>query len=150
MVFSRSCNACGGTGQQPPRPCPSCAGAGHEVRTERVTVRLPPGIADGERVRLRRQGRRRPAGGPAGDLYVDRARGARSAVPARGQRSARGAARGRARGGLGARIEVPVLDGTVKVRIPPGTQSGQRFRIASAAWRPRAAVPGATSSWRRG
>ena len=129
MVFSRSCNACGGTGQQPPRPCASCTGAGYDVRTERITVRLPPGIADGEPVRLPAKGDAGPRGGPAGDLYVTvhvvpdphfRREGSdlHVVLPVAVHE-----------GGLGARIEVPVFDGTVKVRIPPGTQSGQRFRI---------------------
>jgi molecular chaperone DnaJ len=129
MVFSRSCNACGGTGQQAPRPCPSCGGAGHDVRTERVTVRLPAGIADGERVRLAGKGDAGPRGGPAGDLYVTvhvatdadfrrEGRDLHVVLPVAVHEAA-----------LGARIEVAVFDGSVKVPIPPGTQSGQQFRI---------------------
>jgi molecular chaperone DnaJ len=129
MVFSRSCNSCGGTGHQPPRPCPSCAGAGHEVRTERVAVRLPPGIADGERVRLAGKGDAGPRGGPSGDLYVT----VHVAPDARFRREGSDlhvvlpvAVH---EGALGARIELPVPDGAVKVTIPPGTQSGRQFRI---------------------
>ena len=130
MVFTRSCNACGGTGQQPPRPCPACAGAGHEVRAERVTLRLPPGIGDGERVRVAGRGDAGPRGGPPGDLYVTvhvatdpdfRRDGIdlHVVVPVGVHEAA-----------LGARVELAGLDGPVKVRIPPGTQSGQRFRIS--------------------
>jgi molecular chaperone DnaJ len=129
MVFTRSCNACGGTGQQPPRPCPSCAGAGVEVRAEPVTVRLPAGVADGERVRIAGKGDAGPRGGPPGDLYVTvhvapdprfRREGndLQIVLPVAVHEAA-----------LGARIDVPLFDGTVKVRIPPGTQSGQQFRL---------------------
>jgi len=130
MVFTRSCNACGGTGQQPPRACPTCAGAGHEVHTERVTLRLPAGISDGERVRVAGKGDAGPRGGPAGDLYVTvhvtsdedfRREGndLHVVVPVGVHEAA-----------LGARVVIAGLDGPVKVRIPPGTQSGQRFRIS--------------------
>jgi len=129
MVFSRSCSACGGTGQQPPRPCPSCAGAGHEMRTDRITVRLPAGIADGERVRVADKGDAGARGGPAGDLYVTvhvepdpmfRRDGndLHVVVPVAVHEA-----------GLGARVDVLLPDGVVKMRIPPGTQSGQRFRL---------------------
>jgi molecular chaperone DnaJ len=130
MVFTRSCNACGGTGQQSPRPCSSCAGAGHEVRAERVALRLPAGIADGERVRVAGKGDAGPRGGPPGDLYVTvhvepdpefRRDGndVHMVVPVGVHEAA-----------LGARVEIDGLDGPVKVRVPPGTQSGQRFRIS--------------------
>ena len=55
MVFSRSCTSCGGTGQQRPRACDACAGSGQESRTEMVAVRIPAGIADGDRVRVYNQ-----------------------------------------------------------------------------------------------
>jgi len=130
MVFTRSCNACGGTGQQPPRPCPTCAGAGHEVRAERVTLRLPAGIGNGERVRVAGQGDAGPRGGPAGDLYVT----VRVAPDADFRREGDDLhvvlPVGVHEAALGARVELDGLDGPVKVRIPPGTQSGQRFRIS--------------------
>ena len=131
MVFSRSCNAVRRHRAAARRGrARRAAGAGHEVRTERVTVRLPPGIADGERVRRARQGRRRAPGRSGRRPLRHGARGARPRTS--------GATEATCivvlpvavhEGGLGARIEVPVFDGTVKVRIPPGTQSGQQFRI---------------------
>jgi len=129
MVFTRSCNACGGTGQQPPRPCPSCAGAGHEVRAERVTVRLPAGIADGERVRVASKGDAGPRGGPAGDLYVTVHVAVDPAFRRDGNDVHVVLPIGVHEAALGARVEIAGLDGPVKVRIPPGTQSGQQFRI---------------------
>jgi molecular chaperone DnaJ len=129
MVFSRSCGACGGSGQQPPRPCPSCAGAGQEMRTERVTVRLPAGIADGERVRVPGKGDAGPRGGPAGDLYVTVHVGEDAVYRREGDDLHVIVPVAVHEAALGARIEVPLPDGAVRVRIPPGTQSGQRFRI---------------------
>jgi molecular chaperone DnaJ len=129
MVFTRSCSACGGTGQQAPQPCRSCAGAGHEVRTEPVTLRLPAGIGDGERVRVAGKGDAGPRGGPAGDLYVT----VHVAPDPRFRREGNDlhvvVPVGVHEAALGSRVELEGLDGPVKVRIPPGTQSGQRFRV---------------------
>jgi len=130
MVFARSCNTCGGTGQQPPRACPTCAGAGHEVRAERVTVRLPAGVSDGERVRVAGKGDAGPRGGPAGDLYVTVQVAADQDFRREGNDLHVVVPVGVHEAALGARVEITGLDGPVKVRIPPGTQSGQRFRIS--------------------
>ena len=70
MIFSRSCGACSGTGHQRPRPCEPCAGTGQETRSETVTARIPPGVADGDRLRVPGKGNVGVGGGPAGDLYV--------------------------------------------------------------------------------
>jgi molecular chaperone DnaJ len=130
MVFTHSCNACGGTGQQAPRPCPSCAGAGHEVRAERVTLRLPAGVADGDRVRVAGKGDAGPRGGPPGDLYVTVHVAADPEFRRQGNDVHVVVPVGVHEAALGARVEISGLDGPVKVRIPPGTQSGQQFRIS--------------------
>ena len=130
MVFTRSCNACGGTGQQAPRACPACAGAGQGVRAEQVVVRLPAGIADGERVRVAEKGDAGPRGGPAGDLYVTVHVAADQTFRRDGHDVHVVVPVGVHEAGLGARVEIAGLDGPVKVRIPPGTQSGRRFRIS--------------------
>lgn len=129
MVFSRSCSGCGGTGQQRPRPCDLCAGAGQETRAETVTVRIPPGIADGDRVRVAGKGNAGLRGGQPGDLYIRvhvephptlRREGddLHVIVPIAIHEAA-----------LGARIDIPTPDGSARLRVPPGTQSGQRFRL---------------------
>jgi molecular chaperone DnaJ len=129
MVFTRSCSTCHGTGQQAPKPCPGCAGAGVEVRTERVTLRLPPGIADAERVRIAGNGDAGARGGAAGDLYVTVHVTADPAFRREGNDLHVVVPVAVHEAALGARIEVSLLDGVAKVRIPPGTQSGQRFRL---------------------
>ena len=130
MVFSRRCTACGGSGQQRPRACDPCNGTGLEMRTDTVSVRLPAGIADGERVRVEGRGNAGPRGGAAGDLYLTvhvtphpqfrRERDDLHCVVDVGIHEA----------ALGARIEISGPDGPVRMRVPPGTQSGQRLRLS--------------------
>ena len=129
MVFSRSCPGCGGGGQQRPRPCDPCGGTGQETRSETVQVRIPAGIAQGGRVRVPGKGNAGARGGEQGDLFVTaqvaphpvfRREGddLHMAVPIAVHEAA-----------LGARIDIPTPDGGARLRVPPGTQSGQRFRL---------------------
>jgi molecular chaperone DnaJ len=70
LVVARTCGQCGGAGQVIRNPCPACRGTGRAVRDRRVTVRIPAGIADGQRLRIHGEGEHGAAGGPPGDLYV--------------------------------------------------------------------------------
>jgi molecular chaperone DnaJ len=70
LVVARPCAQCGGTGKQVKHPCPACRGMGRQTRDRRVTVRIPAGIADGQRLRLHGEGEHGALGGPTGDLYV--------------------------------------------------------------------------------
>jgi molecular chaperone DnaJ len=70
LVVARTCGQCGGSGQIIRTPCAACRGTGRQVRDRRVTVRVPAGIADGQRLRLSGEGEHGAAGGPPGDLYV--------------------------------------------------------------------------------
>jgi molecular chaperone DnaJ len=129
MVFSQSCPGCSGTGEQRPRPCAPCGGSGQETRSETAVVRIPAGVADGERVRVPGKGNAGIRGGHPGDLHIT----VRVAPHASWQREGddlhlvlpiaiHEAA-------LGARIEIQTPDGPARLRVPPGTQSGQRFRL---------------------
>ena len=129
MVFSRSCPSCGGTGQQRPRACEPCVGTGQETRSETVSVRIPPGVSDGDRVRVPGKGNAGLRGGQPGDLFITvhvtphtmfRREGddLHVVVPVAIHEAA-----------LGARVDIPTPDGTARLRVPPGTQSGQRFRL---------------------
>jgi molecular chaperone DnaJ len=129
MVFSRSCSACGGTGQQRPRPCAPCGGVGQETRSEHVLARIPAGVANGERLRVPSKGHAGVRGGHPGDLVITvhvsphplfRRDGddLHLVVPVAIHEAA-----------LGARIEITAPDGPARLRVPPGTQSGQRFRL---------------------
>jgi molecular chaperone DnaJ len=130
MVFAKACAACGGTGRQRFQRCEICSGHGRLMRSEPVPVHVPPGVVSGMRLRIPERGHAGRRGGRTGDLYVDievephpllRRDGDDLfiAVPVAVHEAV-----------LGARIDVPTLDGGVKLRIPPGTQGGQRFRIS--------------------
>ncbi|HEV7525569.1 MAG TPA: molecular chaperone DnaJ [Acidimicrobiia bacterium] len=127
--FSQVCPTCGGRGQIIPSPCPTCGGRGVEVRAREVKVRIPAGVADAQRIRVKGRGGAGANGGPPGDLFV--------IVHVRGH-----ALFGRSgndltlhlpvsfpEAALGADIKVPTLDSTVTVRIPPGTPSGKVLRV---------------------
>ena len=129
MIFSRSCGACSGTGHQRPRPCEPCAGIGQETRSETVTVRIPPGLADGDRLRVPGKGNVGVSGGPAGDLYVTAKVSPHSVFRREGDDLNMSVPIAVHEAALGARVEVRTLEGTARLRIPPGTQSGQRFRL---------------------
>ena len=129
MVFSRSCPGCGGSGQQRPRPCEPCGGTGHQTRAESVAMRIPPGIADGERIRLAGKGNAGLRGGEAGDLYITVQVMPHALYHREGDDLFITVPIAIHEAALGARIDVPTPDGGAKVRVPPGTQSGQRFRL---------------------
>ena len=128
--FSSPCPECAGRGYTIDEPCPTCRGTGVEHRPREVKVRIPPGVGDGQRIRLRGRGGPGRNGGPAGDLYVTvrvkphpvfgrRGNDLTVTVPITFPEAA-----------LGADVAVPTLGGDpVKVRIPAGTRSGRTFRV---------------------
>jgi molecular chaperone DnaJ len=127
--FSQVCPTCGGRGQVIPKPCPTCKGRGIEVRAREVKVRVPSGVTDGQRIRVKGRGAAGANGGPPGDLYVivhvrQHPLFGRSGsdltlrLPVTFPEAA-----------LGADVKVPTLDGQVTVRIPPGTPSGKVLRV---------------------
>jgi molecular chaperone DnaJ len=130
MVFSRACTACGGTGEARPRACRGCGGSGQAMQAETLTVRIPPGIANGETIRVAEHGDVGVRGGPAGRSLCGRPGRGGPGVHAARRRSAHVDAHRRARRRAGAKIDVDGPDGVVRVRVPPGTQSGQRFRFS--------------------
>ena len=129
MVFSRTCPACAGAGQQAPRACEACGGLGLETRTDNTHVRLPAGVADGDRVRVPGGGHAGVHGGEPGDLYITVQVEPHPAVRRDGDDLVMSLPVAVHEAALGARIEFDALDGPVRLRIPPGTQSGQRFRL---------------------
>lgn len=130
MVFSRRCGACAGTGEQRPRACEGCAGAGHLTRTETVQVRMPPGVADGDRVRVPGKGNEGSQGGPPGDLFITVRVDPHPAYQRKGDDLHVVVPVGIHEAALGARIEVDTPDGVARLRVPPGTQTGQQFRLS--------------------
>ncbi len=129
MVFSRNCASCGGTGQGRARPCDLCAGAGQETRTDTVTVRIPPGVSDGHRVRIAAKGNAGLRGGHPGDIYLTVRVAPHAEFRREGDDLHLVVPIAIHEAALGARIEIPTPDGVARLRVPPGTQSGQRFRL---------------------
>ncbi len=143
MKFNVQCPRCHGTGKNV-SICPTCHGEGSRDRTEPLEVRIKAGTRDGQRIRIAGKGNAGTHGGPAGDLYViirteDHAifhregDDIRLTVPVSATEAA-----------LGAKIEVPTIDGRALLKIPPGTQSGQKLRLRERG------VPSATRDCVRG
>lgn len=129
MVFSRSCLHCGGTGQQRQARCPACGGDQLQARAESLTINIPPGLADGARMRIPGKGHAGRNGGERGDLYIDVAVQPHPIFVRDGDDLHITVPIALHEAALGAKIDVPSIDGPARVRVPPGTQTGQRFRV---------------------
>jgi molecular chaperone DnaJ len=130
MVFSKACAACGGSGRQGFQRCAVCGAHGRSVRSEAVTVHVPPGVVDGARLRVPERGHAGHGEGRTGDLYVDIHVQPHPVLRRDGDDLFIVVPVAVHEAMLGARIDVPTLDGGVKLRVPPGTQAGQRFRVS--------------------
>jgi molecular chaperone DnaJ len=129
MVFAKTCEPCAGTGRQRHAGCPACAGAGVVPCSRPVPVRVPAGVADGDRLRLAGFGDAGARGGRAGDLYVTVHVGPHPLFRREGDDLHVTVPVGIHEAALGARFEIPTFDGPVRLRVPPGTQTGQRVRL---------------------
>src|SRR5215210_272426 len=122
MVFTKPCSSCGGTGRERSRRCPLCAGQGRSVRSEAVTVRVPPGVRDGARLRVTERGHAGGHGARNGHLYVDVNVRPHSKLRREGDDLHMVVPVAVHEVALGARIDVPSLDGPVRVTLPAGIQ----------------------------
>jgi molecular chaperone DnaJ len=127
--MGRPCPECHGSGRLIEHPCTTCHGSGSERRTRKFSVKIPPGVKEGARIRLPGRGEPGPAGAPPGDLFVrvrvepDRMFGRKGDnltldLPLTFSEAA-----------LGANVKVPTLNGPVTLKVPSGTQTGRTFRI---------------------
>jgi molecular chaperone DnaJ len=123
----RTCSACGGRGRRIDEPCPKCRGAGAVSRTDHVRVRIPPGVRDGARIRVRGRGGSR--GGNPGDLYVIVHVSPHPLFGRNGDDLSLTLPLTFTEAALGADVKVPTPGGSVTLKIPAGTQSGRTFRI---------------------
>jgi molecular chaperone DnaJ len=110
-------------------PCPTCHGSGTETRTRDVKVRIPVGVADGQRVRVKGKGTAGSNGGPPGDLYVTVHVAPHPLFGRKGDDLTLRVPVTFSEAALGAEVKVPTLDGSVTVKIPPGTSSGKTLRV---------------------
>jgi molecular chaperone DnaJ len=129
MKFSSTCPTCGGRGAVRGEDCAACHGQGQTKKMDLINVRIPGGVDTGSKVRIPEKGNAGRNGGPPGDLYITievtphplfKREGANiyTKVPITVPEAT-----------LGAKIDVPTLDGTAVIKIPPGTKSGQKFRL---------------------
>jgi len=128
MKFNVPCTRCGGTGKLRTM-CRACNGEGRVRRTETVDVRIPAGVASGARLRVAGKGNAGTMGAPAGDLYLRILVKAHDFFERRGNDLYVKIPVTEAEATLGAKIEVPTIDGRSLVRIPPGTNSGKTLRL---------------------
>jgi molecular chaperone DnaJ len=143
MKFNTPCARCHGTGKNI-STCPVCHGEGTVERTEPLEVRIKAGTRDGQRIRLSGKGNAGVRGGPSGDLYVIIRTGDHPVFHREGDDIQLTVPVTVSEAALGAKIEVPTIDGRAMLKIPPGTQSGQKLRLREKG------VPSATKDGVRG
>jgi molecular chaperone DnaJ len=128
MRFSLSCPRCNGTGRLR-NACPTCGGEGRVPRSEAVEVRIPPGTQSGSRLRVAGKGNAGVQSGPPGDLYITIRVQPHAFFTREGDDILIRVPISVAEAGLGSKIEVPTVDGKALLKIPQGTQNGQKFRL---------------------
>ena len=128
MKFNIPCPRCGGTGRVS-NDCPTCHGEGLVHRTESIEFRIKAGTRDGQRIRLQGKGNAGLNGGTPGDLYVIVRTGSHPVFNRVGDDIHLNVPMTVAEAALGAKVDVPTIDGRAQLRIPPGTQSGQKLRM---------------------
>lgn len=128
LQFSQPCPDCGGTGRRR-EPCSLCHGKGLTPKTEQVKVKIPAGVDTGSRVRVPKKGHGGRLGAEPGDLFILTNVGKHRFLERRGDNVYVTVPISVAEAALGAKIEVPTVEGKAQLRIPAGTESGQKFRL---------------------
>jgi molecular chaperone DnaJ len=128
MKFNLTCPKCQGKGRLR-NMCPNCHGDGRIVKKEIVEVRIPAGAQNGSRLRVPGKGNAGTQGAPAGDLYITTRVEEHPVFQRDGDTIQIKVPISVTEAGLGAKIEVPTIDGRALLKIPPGTQNGQKFRL---------------------
>ncbi len=128
LQFAQTCPDCSGTGRRR-EPCTVCHGKGTTPKTEQVKVRIPAGVDTGSRVRIPKKGHGGRLGAPPGDLFIITNVGKHKYFTRKGDNIYVTVPITVPEAALGARIEVPTVEGKAQLKIPAGTQSGQKFRL---------------------
>jgi curved DNA-binding protein len=123
------CPECHGSGVKGRQVCPTCGGSGQVAATENYKVKIPPGVRDGQRLRLTGQGEPGTGGGPRGDLYLRVRMASHPDFRVEGGDLYYDLDLAPWEAALGAKVSVPLLNGSLSIKIPPGTQTGQRLRV---------------------
>ncbi|MES2168690.1 MAG: molecular chaperone DnaJ [Pseudomonadota bacterium] len=131
FTLERTCPGCQGRGQMIETPCTSCSGQGRVQKERALSVNIPPGVEDGTRIRLAGEGEAGVQGGPAGDLYIFLSLAAHQFFQRDGADLHCRVPVSMVTAAMGGEFEVPTIDkAKTKVKVPSGTQSGRRFRVA--------------------
>lgn len=129
LIVSRPCGQCRGTGQIIPHPCSTCDGSGQATREREITLRIPPGVASGSRLRRTGEGEVGVRGGPSGDLYVVLHVKPHELFRRDGDDIYLELPITFPQAALGAEVEVPTIDAAQTLKIPAGTQSGTLIKL---------------------
>lgn len=129
MQTTVTCPTCGGTGQQVTAKCNKCGGAGTMQGEETLEIEIPGGVEEGMQLSLRGKGNAGPKGGPAGDLLVNIEEKPHDHLQRDGMNLVYELYLNFADAALGTSVEVPTIEGRVKIKVPAGTQSGKIFRL---------------------
>ncbi len=129
FALSQPCPRCRGNGTVIEDPCPRCSGTGRQRRTKRYTVRIPAGVKDGTRIRLKGKGEAGFNGGEAGDLFVVTRVQPSKLYERRGDDLVVDVPVTFSEAALGATVEVPTPEGSVALKVKPGTQDGTLLRV---------------------
>ena len=124
-----TCPSCGGKGSIIRSPCHLCHGTGNEGRTRKIVVKIPAGVEDGMQIRLTGEGHAGVNGGPAGNMYIQVSVKDHKLFRRYGQDIIYELPLNFTQAALGDIVEIPTLNGTETINIPPGTQHGAQFRI---------------------
>lgn len=127
--IAQTCHECGGTGKKVTSVCKKCGGKGRQSFTETVKVKIPPGVDSGSVVRLRGMGNAGLGGGPSGDLLIEITLMPHPVFKRKGDDIYVQLPVTFGEAALGARVEVPTIDGASIMNLPTGTQGGQRFKL---------------------
>ena len=127
--ISKTCGQCNGEGRIVTDPCTECRGIGSTRAMREIKVKVPAGVDHGSRLKLRGEGESGLNGGPNGDLYVVLHVGAHPLFEREGSHIVCEMPVSMVQAALGCKVDVPTLDGMVKMTIPPGTQTGKLFRL---------------------
>jgi len=131
FTLERTCVSCQGRGQVIDNPCPNCSGSGRVTRERTLSVNVPPGVEDGTRIRLAGEGEAGVRGGPTGDLYIFLSLGPHQFFQRDSADLHCRVPISMVTAALGGNFDVPTIDGgKTKVKVPEGTHSGGRFRLA--------------------
>jgi len=129
MAFETACRYCHGSGGFDSKPCPTCHGVGVKPYSETIKVHIPAGVTNGSRVRVPQKGEAGVLGAKEGDLYIITKVEEHEFFVRKGDNLYCKIPLTFPEAALGGKIVVPTIDGTSTIRIPPGTQNGQKFRI---------------------